>query len=165
MPKRPVTRKQNVQRQAWPKPNPALKELKVLAGKWGMELSNSSFLPSPSDKVYGFVSFNWLEDGAFLEMRQGDKLTGPASAIWLISRDESEQEYRVLYYDARGVSRIYHMSFDNDLWKMWRDAPGFSQRYEARLSEDRNTITAHWEKSSDGVKWEHDFDMTYSRMK
>jgi len=144
--------------------NPALKHLEVVVGDWEMELSNASFLHSPSDTAKGHVSFEWLQDGAFLVMRMGDKSPGPPDAMWLISRDESTPDYTVLYYDARSVSRVYGMSFSDSVWKMWRESPGFWQRYEGKLSNNGNTITAHWEKSSDGTKWEHDFDLTYTKV-
>jgi hypothetical protein len=48
---------------------------------------------------------------------------------------------------------------------MWREAPGFWQRYEGTVSKDSKTITAHWEKSSDASRWEHDFDVTCTRLK
>lgn len=148
-----------------PKPNPALKDLEVLVGDWEMELSNAAFLPSPSDTAKGHISFEWLQDGAFLVMRMGDKLPSPPAAIWLISRDESTPDYTVLYYDSRRVSRVYEMSFSDGVWKMWRESPSFWQHYEGTLSNNGNTITAHWEKSSDGTKWEHDFNITYTRIK
>ena len=157
------TKKQSAQN--WPQPNPALKDLAVLAGEWDMELSNSAFLPNPSDTVKAHVAFEWVEDGAFLEMRQRDKPSGPPAAIWLIHCDESSGAYEAFYYDGRGVSRIYQMSFDGHVWKMWRESPGFSQRYEGTISDDGNTIRAHWDKSTDGKQWEHDFDMTYTRAK
>ncbi len=56
------------------------------------------------------------------------------------------------------------MNFSDGVWQMWREAPGFWQRYEGRLSNDGNTITARWEKSSDGAAWEHDFDVTYRKI-
>jgi hypothetical protein len=152
-------------KQPVPEPNPALKEIGILAGEWKMELFNSTFLPNPSDIVKGTVYFEWVEDGAFLEMRQGDKRPAPPAAIWLIGRDESSGKYEVLYFDARGVSRIYQMSFDGSLWKMWRESPGFSQRFEGKLSQGGSTIDARWEKTTDGVTWEHDFDMKYTRRK
>ncbi len=55
------------------------------------------------------------------------------------------------------------MSFSAGVWKMWREAPGFSQRYEGKVSADGNTISGRWQTSSDGTKWEHDFNVTYSR--
>ncbi len=146
-----------------PNQNSAFKQLEILVGDWEMELSNTSFLPRPSDTVKGPVSFEWVQDGAFLLMRMGDKPPSPLVAMWLISRDESTPEYTVLYYDDRGVSRIYQMSFADDVWKIWREAAGFSQRFEGKFSEDRNTVTASWEKLLDGTKWEPDFNVTYTR--
>ncbi len=143
--------------------NPALESLQVLVGDWIMELSNAAFLPNPADTVKGHISFKWLEHGAFLGMHVGDKPRTPW-AIWLISRDESRPGYQMFYYDDRQVSRIYAMSFENGLWKMWRESPGFWQRYEGKVSEDGNTITAQWEKSNDGTSWEHDFDVRYTRV-
>lgn len=148
-----------------PPPNPALESLKGLVGKWEMELSNASFLPRPSDSVKGGrVLIEWVQEGAFLAMRMGDKSPGPPQATWLIGRDDSAPNYTVLYSDARGVSRVYGMSFSEGRWKMWREAPGFWQRYEGIVSKDGKTITAHWEKSSDGSRWEHDFDVTYTKL-
>ena len=146
-------------------PNPALQPLAVLAGDWEMELSNGSFLPSPTDTLKGPVSFAWVQDGAFLVMRIGERSARPPAALWLIGRDESAPNYTVLYFDARSVSRVYEMSFSEGVWKMWRDAPGFRQRYEGTLSADGKTITARWEKSMDGATWEHDFDVTYTKVK
>lgn len=139
-------------------PNPALKDLEILVGKWKMELSNAPFLGDPSAKVESEVSFEWLEDRAFLIIRMS---TG---AIWLIHRDAASSNYQVFYYDDRQVSRIYEMSFSEDSWKLWRHSSGFSQRFEGRLSPDRNTISAAWEKSMDNRIWEHDFDVTYQRL-
>jgi|SRR6185503_13822196 len=146
-------------------PNPSLKHLEILVGDWDMELSNASFLPSSSDTVKGHVLFEWLEDGAFLIMYMGNKPPGTPDAMWLICRDESTSNYTVLYYDTRKVSRVYEMSFSDDTWKIWRNSPGFSQRFEGKFSDDGNSIVAYWEKSSDGSTWEHDFDVTYTRVK
>ena len=83
--------------------------------------------------------------------------------VMIVGRDESVDTYDVLYCDSRGVSRIYHMSLEGKTWKMWRDAPGFSQRFTGVISDDGNTIAAYFEKSEDGSNWERDFDITYHR--
>jgi len=147
------------------KPNPALGDLEILIGRWEMELSNASFLPDPSATVKSQVVFEWLEDAAFLVMRMGDNPSKSQGAIWLINRDESSSEYKVFYYDDREVSRIYEMSFADQIWKLWRFSPGFSQRFEGTISHDGNKILAKWEKSNDGQTWEHDFDVMYTRIK
>ncbi len=145
--------------------NPALNDLEGLVGGWEIELSNASFLPSPSDTVKGSASFTWAQDGAFLLMRSmSDRQPGPPAALLMIGHDDSSPDYTVLYYDSRTVSRVYAMSFADGVWKMWREASGFWQRFEGALSQDGKTITAHWDKSSDGVAWEHDFDLTYAKV-
>ena len=140
--------------------NPALKDLDVLAGMWNVAII---FPADPSNVVRSHVSFEWLEGGAFLLMRLPVDTDAPMKSLWLMGRDDAVDAYTVLYFDTRGVSRVYQMSLARGEWKMWRDAPGFSQRYTGTLSQDRNIITARWEKSSDGSHWEHDFDLTYTR--
>jgi len=71
----------------------------------------------------------------------------------------------VLYADNRGVSRIYKMSLAENVWKIWRAAPGFHQRFIGRISPDQRSIEACWEKSNDGFIWENDFDLTYTKAK
>lgn len=142
--------------------NPALAELQFLAGAWDMELSDASFLPDPDAKVRGSVTFEWTELGAALVMRIGDPAT-PA-ATWIIGRDDAEPDYVVLYADDRGVSRVYRMSLSGGTWRMWRDIPEFSQRFNAQVSTDQAEINGSWQKSVDsGTTWEHDFKVRYSR--
>jgi len=147
------------------KPNPALKSLELLVGHWEMEITNAAYLPDPSTKASGQVTFKWIEDGAYLLMRQGGKKSGSSFALWTIQRDESakENEYVVFYYDDRRVSRIYQMSFGQNEWKIWREAAGFYQRFKGLISQDGETIRATWENSPDGKNWKHDFDITYTR--
>ncbi len=64
---------------------------------------------------------------------------------------------------ALGDLRVYQMSFADGVWQMRREAPGFSQRYEGKVSADGQSIAGRWETSSDGTKWQHDFDITYTR--
>ena len=141
--------------------NPALKDLEIFLGQWTAEISNASFLPDLSDTIKSNASFEWYEEGEFLILRQGTKEI--PHATWLISRDQDSSNYTVLYFDDRHVSRVYEMSFEDDNWKIWRNAPNFIQSFEGKLSKDKNTITGAWSKSSDGKKWEHDFDLVYKR--
>ena len=69
----------------------------------------------------------------------------------------------MLYADERGVARIYQMSLEGGVWKMWRDSQAFSQRMTGTFSADGNTILVHGELSRDGSHWEQDLDVTYTR--
>jgi hypothetical protein len=143
--------------------NPALAQLRFLAGAWDMKLSGASLPPDPDAKVHAPLTFEWIEQGAALVMRMGDATT--PTATWIIGRDESEADYHVLYSDDRGVSRIYGMTFGDGSWRMWRDTPEFSQRFDAAVSADQTEIKGSWRKSSDGgTTWEQDFNVSYRRL-
>ena len=137
-------------------PNPALKPLETLIGEWDIEVPQF-----PGQR--GRATFEWLEGGAYL--RYHDEAPDPApSGTWIIGRDDSSETYTILHYDSRGVSRVYQMSFGERIWKAWREAPGFWQRFSGTLSDDGSSIRGAWEKSPDGSSWEHDFDLTYTRV-
>jgi hypothetical protein len=40
----------------------------------------------------------------------------------------------------------------------------FWQRFTGTFSDDGSTINGRWETSSDGVSWDHDFDLRYSKV-
>jgi hypothetical protein len=134
----------NSQRQP-PESGPALEHLNALVGEWAVE----GTVPSdPPLKVRGRAAFEWLTEGSFLIER------------W----DAPAEAFRQNYFDSRGVSRVYEMSLSDNVWRLWRDSPGFSQRFTGTFSEDGKTITGRWEKSSDGSNREHDFDLTYAKV-
>ena len=107
--------------------------------------------------VKGSIKFALIEEGRFLVLRMG------GNAHWVIGCDDASGQYYVLYADSRGVSRVYEMSFKRGVWKMWRKAPGFHQRFIGRFSRNRRKIIAYWEKSANGSKWQLDFDVTYTK--
>jgi hypothetical protein len=147
--------------------NSSLKPLEVLSGRWAMEIRwspNTHKLVGGPGTVRGTNRFEWIEDGHFLVHHQGG-VAGAPDARWLMGRDETSREYTVLYADSRGVSRVYQMSFENRVWRIWRNAPAFGhyQRFEGRLSADGCSIDAHWERSEDGKTWDLDFDLSFVR--
>jgi hypothetical protein len=66
------------------------------------------------------------------------------------------------YFDSRGVSRTYQVSFEDGIWKMWRDHPGFSQRARGVFEDDGGTIRWLSELQEDGP-WKPDLEVTYRR--
>lgn len=140
--------------------NPALAELEPLVGEWEME---AVFPGEPPTTVRGRVAVAWAAGGAFLEVRSEAESAGPPSSVAMVGRDDAGNDYTVLYADERGVSRVYGMSFGEGVWRQWRDAPGFAQRFTGRLAADGQTIEAAWETAVDGRTWTHDFDLTFRR--
>src|SRR5215213_1482660 len=142
--------------------NLALAPLEILVGTWRAE---AVFPNDPPGTVHGRVSFEWLNGGTLLVMRSEVAEAGPPSSYSVFGRDDASEGrsgYSMLYADERGVSRIYEMEFGDGAWTLQRDNPGFSQRFTGTLDAAGTTITARWEKSTDGTHWEHDFDLTYT---
>jgi hypothetical protein len=86
----------------------------------------------------------------------------PAGVI-ILGGDDSDGRLSALYFDERGVSRLLGMSLTGNVWRWWRNAPGFSQRYSATLSGDGNTLVGKGELCKDDLNWEPDLDLTYTR--
>lgn len=135
--------------------NPALEELAVLEGEWEMR---SREFPD----AQGTAGFEWLEGGAFLVEHQGVPGSG---ATWIFGSDDPSKGQTVLYYDTRSATRVYHSTLHDGTWTVWRDAPGFSQRFTGHIDEGGNVIEGAWESAGDGVSWKHDFDLTYRRVR
>jgi hypothetical protein len=70
----------------------------------------------------------------------------------------------MLYFDERGVSRRYEVTLRDNVWKWWRNAPGFSQRFAGSIATDGRTIVGRGELSRDGARWEPDLELTYTRV-
>ncbi len=61
------------------------------------------------------------------------------------------------------------MSVSDRGWKLSRNRPDFSplefaQRYTGTFGDDGKIITSSWEIRHDGATWEHDFDLTYTKV-
>jgi hypothetical protein len=77
------------------------------------------------------------------------------------------ETYTQHYFDARGVARIYKMTFEAGTWTLLRDEPDFtplefSQRFTATIAAGRETITGAWESAAAEGGWRKDFDLPSS---
>jgi hypothetical protein len=142
-------------------PNPALEPFSVLIGNWNTTGTHALI---PDTILHGRTSFEWLQGGAFLMMRSEIDEPGIPSGIAIIGSDDSTKEYFMLYFDERGVSRKYEVTLQDNVWKWWRNAPGFSQRYEGTIVDSGNRVIGKGELSRDDSSWEKDLDLTYQRV-
>jgi len=150
--------------------HPALARLDALVGRGTVQ-----------QKVEGvgtaWTEFAWQDGGAFLRQDSNvdDAMPSTAPQAWrdnapfptiaVIGLDGAGEEFTMLYADARGVHRVYRMTFADGVWTMWRDAPGFNQRFTATVSADGDRIEGRWEMSKDGVAWNLDFELIYIRQR
>lgn len=73
------------------------------------------------------------------------------------------QRYAMHYFDSRGVFRVYDASVDHEAWRLWRDAPGMSQRFTGVFDEGSDTVTGLWQLRTDDMNWHDDLQITYRR--
>ena len=138
--------------------------LSAFVGEWSIE---ADFPGAPPMDMRGRVVWEPMEGGAFLVQRW--EIPDPApDGLAVIGPDTGGDGFLQHYFDTRGVARVYAMSFDGRVWKLWRDEPDFSplnfrQRWTAELSDDGRTIKGAWEKTGEDGGWEHDFVLTYSK--
>lgn len=131
----------------------------MFVGVWRMETS----LASPGAQPAAETRFEWLEGGRFLLQRWHVEHPDAPDGIAVIGFDDDRATYLQHYFDSRGMARVYEMSFAGGVWKLWRIAPGFSQRFTGTLDAAGDRIEGAWEGSSDASTWGHDFDLTYIR--
>jgi hypothetical protein len=144
-----------------PAPNSRRKRLDALVGEWIMEGTHPV---DPSTSVRGRVTFEWLDGESFLVQRWSVEHPDFPNGIAIIGCDASAEACSMHYFDSRGIARVYQMDVDDGEWTVWRDEPGFAQRFTGIFGDGGNTIAGRWERSSDGARWEHDFDLTYRKV-
>ncbi len=146
----------------------AIKRLDPFIGEWSLEADIPQAPPAGSDARARAV-FEWMPGERFLVQRWEVPQPAAPDGIAIIGFDSGREIYLQHYFDSRGVARVYEMSFSDGVWKLWRESPDFSpldfrQRFDGTFSEDGRTIAGRWEISPDGSSWEHDFDLTYTKV-
>jgi hypothetical protein len=142
-------------------PNPELRSLDRLVGEWVMEGTHPFDL---TITVRGRVTFEWLEGHAFLIEHWSVEHPDFPNGIAILGYDEATGNLRQHYFDSRGVARIYNTSLSDGVWRLWRDDPGFSQRFVGTFADNGNTIMGRWKRSTDSSAWEHDFNLKYAKV-
>jgi hypothetical protein len=153
----------------------SLKRLNRLVGTWSTQATHPAM---PGVVVHGTVVIEWLEGERFLIHRaRTDHRDFPdsISVIGITDRDRVDDQsgnvapadtasrLRMHYFDSRGVFRVYEVGVDEEAWRCWRTAPGFSQRFAGSFADEGNTISGIWQVCEDDAHWADDLRITYRR--
>src|SRR5690349_19138846 len=112
--------------------DPALAAFELLLGTWTTEATH----PSTDAVVAGSVTWEWLEGGRFLLQRSRNDHEQFPDSLAVIGAPESGDGLVMEYFDSRGVRRTYGVAVEGDVLRIWRDEPGFEQRFAATLGAD-----------------------------
>ena len=156
-------------------PERPLEQLKRLVGSWSTEATHPAL---PGLTVHGTAVVEWLEGDRFLIHRaRTDHADFPdsISIIGITDRDRvenapiddpaaaTESRLSMHYFDSRGVFRVYDVSVNDQAWRLWRDAPGFSQRFTGTFADRGDTIAGQWQLCRDDITWNDDLQIMYRR--
>jgi hypothetical protein len=139
--------------------NPELAPFDAMVGEWTTEATHPAF---PSTVVRGHTTFEWLEGEQFLIQRARTEHPDFPDSIAVIGA--VTEGLSMYYFDSRGVHRVYEISLSDGVLRIWRDAPGFSQRLAAEFTDDGNTLSGTWELSEDDATWNDDLAITFRRV-
>lgn len=102
----------------------ALAALDLFVGEWAIDASFDEVASADSGAR---VIFEWLPGQRFLVQRWSVPVPEAPAGIAIIGADQSsEGAYVQHYFDSRGVARLYQMTLNNNVWRLWRDQADFS---------------------------------------
>ena len=152
----------------------AFEALGGLVGTWTTEATH----PAVPGVVHGTVFVEWLEGRRFLIHRARTDHPDFPDSVSIIGRMEHDRvqgassvapssgdtpPLRMHYFDSRGVFRVYEVSIDATSWRLWREAPEFSQRFTGTMSARGDVVVGRWQICRDNVNWADDLEITYHR--
>jgi hypothetical protein len=140
--------------------NKALAPFARLIGRWKLSARHPMF---PGEQFHGEASFEWLDDGAFLIWHSKiDDARFPVG-IAVIGGDDERDEYFMLYFDDRGVSRQYDLAVEGNTISWSRNTPTFSQRFTWTIADDASAFVTRGQMSRNGGPWEGDLEAECTR--
>jgi hypothetical protein len=135
-------------------------------GEWTLSVDFPRF---DTSGVRATSTFEWGLGGAYLLQRSEVEIPEAPDALAIVDVDPSGDGYVQHYFDSRGVTRVYAMTFDGRTWTLARDSDDFTpadfaQRFTGTLSDDGSRIDATWEIALDGKSFEKDLGIVYTRV-
>jgi hypothetical protein len=137
--------------------DPALEPFEALIGTWDTEAKHRLL----DEVVRGSTTFEWLEGGHFLVQRSLSDHELFPDGISIIGAPEAGEGLVMEYFDSRGVRRTYRVSIEDGVWRIWRDHPGFAQRFSATVEPDR--IEGLFQLAESPGDWQDDMKVIYRR--
>ena len=152
----------NAQTHEPPRPKPTLRSLDVMVGTWELKGRESG----PEGEIHGRPTFEWMEGGFYLVQHVdidyiGRRIVGTE----YIGYDEENDNLRSYFFSNKapgpfgGVALEYVWEVGYDTFTIWGGEVGSPASFMGRLSDDRDTITGHWEWPGGG------YEATMTRVK
>ncbi|WP_433380253.1 DUF1579 family protein [Streptosporangium sp. CA-115845] len=137
--------------------------LNALVGRWRSQGQAVATPVEPVIQIAGFDTYEWLGGGFFLIHRVDVRINDDkVEVIEMIGPyDPATRTYPMRSFDNRGNFVTMRASVNDDgVWTF----TGETERATLVIAEDRNTMTARWERVDNGSDWRHWMDMTFTKI-
>jgi hypothetical protein len=159
-----------VHAQSAPEPEPELKKLQVLVGRWTYDGEYKSGFWGPGGKKQGEATYRFILHGFVLEGQETEKSgDGQSHLLEIDAYDVVNRHISSSVYtdDGTTYSAVISLAGNTITWEGTVSFEGKQFRVRAPfvLSSDGTSGTARGELSPDGKTWQTYFEAKYSRTK
>jgi hypothetical protein len=137
--------------------------LEVLVGSWRTEGRTRETAEAPAVRIDAIDSYEWLP-GRFGLLHRVDAEVGDekVEGAEIIGWDPDRSAYLTQYFGSDGPASYEASLTDEDgalVWSMRSRA----DRFRGTFSDDRSTITGHWEQLDPGGNWQPWMEITLTK--
>jgi hypothetical protein len=135
--------------------------LEVFVGQWEASGQTEAGTSGPSENMTHQHTYTWLPGRFHLLHRWTGHIGARESqGIEIIGYDPGTDTYQAHFFDSDGWARIYQARARDRVWTF----SGARERCSILFADDGRTMTAHWDRTADGVSWEALCDVTSRRV-
>lgn len=117
-------------------PNPALRKLDRLVGRWRVEGS----------LVFGQIEYEWMDGGFFLIQHVDLTAFGrPVKGVEYIGFDEDTQTLRSHFMDNNGSNFTYTWDIVGETLRIWFGEKGSDNHFRGTFDESGSSYHGKWE--------------------
>ena len=140
-------------------PNSALEPLAFLIGDWR---TMGTHPVVPGKRLTGRTTFHWHEGGAFLIMRNEVDEPGFPDGVAIFGSDGGGG-FRMIYFDERGVSRVFEVEAGEGTVTWHRADPQLAQSVTVTANERGDRLVSKGRMSENGGLWKDDLSQEFER--
>ena len=140
-----------------------LRRLQALVGRWKTEGFTIPSEGSPAERIDAIDTYEWVAGGNALlhlvDARVGDLKVDGAE---IIGYDPERGQHVTQYVGSDGPA-AYEADLTEESGDLVWTMRGDDSRFTGTFSADRNVITGHWDRRSDGSTWVDWMDITLTK--
>ena len=144
-----------------PAPGPEHKALNAFIGRRMTEGQTIESAGAPSVKIVASDVYEWVPGGFFVVHSAYGRIgNAGVGGIEIIGYDAASKNYGSQFFDSQGNCSTSELTVRGSTWT-WT---GEKTRCTSVTSHDGKSMSAHHERTDDGVKWMPSMDVTLTKV-